>query len=395
VATIGTLKPNEPVIVGTGHTRFGKLRESLEQLIHLAGREALRDAGIGGSTVDAVWLGHFNSGLVPDGFCSSMALDIDYGLRFKPSVRCENACASGSAAVYAALDAVRSDRVRVALVIGVEKMTMLDTAGVTRALGSASYQAEEANLSFPAIFARFAQAYDARYGNPIEAMAQIAVKNHRNAMSNPLAHLHKPLELSFCLTPSERNPEVAPPLKVTDCSLVSDGAAALVITRADMIGEFARAVRFRAAEQISDLLPLSRKDLAAFEGPRRAFEQAYGVAKITVDDLDFAEVHDCFTIAELLTIEAMGLSGPGRGRDIVREGQTERGGRLPINLSGGLKAKGHPVGATGVSMHALAARQLTNRAGEMQLPNAGLGLVFNMGGGAVVNCVSILECVKT
>jgi acetyl-CoA C-acetyltransferase len=392
---MGTLKPNEPVIVGTGHTRFGKLRESLEQLIHLAGREALRDAGIGGSTVDAVWLGHFNSGLVPDGFCSSMALDIDYGLRFKPSVRCENACASGSAAVYAALDAVRSDRVRVALVIGVEKMTMLDTAGVTRALGSASYQAEEANLSFPAIFARYAQAYDARYGNPIEAMAQIAVKNHRNAMSNPLAHLHKTLDLSFCLTPSERNPEVAPPLKVTDCSLVSDGAAALVITRADMIGEFARAVRFRAAEQINDLLPLSRKDLAAFEGPRRAFEQAYGVAEITVDDLDFAEVHDCFTIAELLTLEVMGLSERGRGRDIVREGQTERGGRLPINLSGGLKAKGHPVGATGVSMHALAARQLTNRAGEMQLPNAGLGLVFNMGGGAVVNCVSILECVKT
>jgi acetyl-CoA C-acetyltransferase len=331
---------------------------------------------------------------VPDGFCTSMALDIDYGLRFKPSVRCENACASGSAAVYAALDAVRSDRVRVALVIGVEKMTMLDTAGVTRALGSASYQAEEANLSFPAIFARFAQAYDARYGNPIEAMAQIAVKNHRNAMSNPLAHLHKPLELSFCLTPSERNPEVAPPLKVTDCSLVSDGAAALVITRADMMGDFARAVRFRAAEQINDLLPLSRKDLAAFEGPRRAFEQAYGVAKITVDDLDFAEVHDCFTIAELLTIEAMGLCGPSRGRDIVREGQTDRGGRLPINLSGGLKAKGHPVGATGVSMHALAARQLTNRAGEMQLPNCDLGLVFNMGGGAVVNCVSILECVR-
>lgn len=238
----GTLKPNEPVIVGTGHTRFGKLQESLEQLIHLAGGEALRDAGIGGSTVDAVWLGHFNSGLVPDGFCSSMALGIDEGLRFKPSVRCENACASGSAAVYAALDAVRSGRVRVALVIGVEKMTLLDTSGVTRSLGSASYQAEEANLSFPAIFARFAQAYDARYGDPTEAMARIAVKNHRNAMSNPLAHLHKPLELSFCLTPSERNPEVARPLKVTDCSLISDGAAALVIARADMIGEFAGAV---------------------------------------------------------------------------------------------------------------------------------------------------------
>jgi acetyl-CoA C-acetyltransferase len=388
------LKPNEPVIVGTGHTRFGKLPESLEQLIHLAGREALRDAGIGASTVDAIWLGHFNAGLVPDGFCSSMALGIDDGLRFKPSVRCENACASGSAAVYAALDAVRSGRVRIALVIGVEKMTLLETAGVTRSLGSASYQAEEADLSFPAIFARFAQAYAARFGDPTEAMARIAVKNHRNALVNPLAHLHKPLELDFCLAASERNPMVALPLKVTDCSLISDGAAAVVVTRADMIGDFAGAVRFRAAEQVNDLLPLSRKDLAAFEGPRRAFQKAYDAAQISVDDLDFAEVHDCFTIAELLTIEAMGMCEPGGGRAVVREGHTERGGKLPINLSGGLKAKGHPVGATGVSMHVLAARQLTGRAGAIQLPNAGLGLIFNMGGGAVANCVSILERVQ-
>jgi acetyl-CoA C-acetyltransferase len=385
------MKPNEPLIVGTGHTRFGKLEYGLEALIHIAGREALVDAGIDGSVVDAVWLGHFNAGLVPDGFCSSMPIAMDGGLRFKPAVRCENACASGSAAVYAALDAVRSGRVRVALVIGVEKMTGLDTAGATRSLGSASYQAEEGSLSFPAIFARFAQAYAARYGSPIEAMAQLAVKNHSNAMLNPLAHLHKPLELSFCLAPSERNPEVAPPLKVTDCSLISDGAAALVIVRADMIGQFRDAVRFRAAEQVNDLLPLSRRDLVAFEGPRRAFEQAYRSAEIGVDDLDFAEVHDCFTIAELLAVEAMGLCAPGQGREIVREGQTARGGRLPINLSGGLKAKGHPVGATGVSMHVLAARQLTGRAGDIQVPDAGLGLVFNMGGGAVVSCVSILE----
>jgi acetyl-CoA C-acetyltransferase len=389
------LNPNEPVIVGTGHTRFGRLQEGVEELIHLAAHEALQDAGIGGSTVDALWLGHFNAGLVPDGFCSSMALGMDDGLRFKPSVRCENACASGSAAVYAALDAVRSGRVNVALVIGVEKMTALDTAEVTRALGSASYQAEEANLSFPAIFARFASAYHDRHGDPTEAMARIAVKNHRNAMSNPLAHLHKPLELAFCLTASERNPVVAAPLKVTDCSLISDGAAALVITRADMMDDFAVAVRFRASEQVNDLLPLSRKDIAAFEGPRRAFAQAYESSKVSVEDLDFAEVHDCFTIAELMTIEAMGLCAPGRGREVVSEGGTERDGRLPMNVSGGLKAKGHPVGATGVSMHVLAARQLTGRAGEMQLPNAGLGLVFNMGGGAVVNCVSILECAKT
>ncbi len=384
----------EPIIVGTGHTQFGRLTESLEQLIHRAGSEALRDAGIGGEAVDAIWLGHFNSGLVADGFCSSMTIGIDDALRFKPAVRVENACASGSAAVYAAIDAIRSGRIRVALVIGAEKMTHVDTAGVTRALSGAGYQPEEAGVSFPEIFARFARSYQARYSDPIEAMARIAVKNHHNAMANPLAQLHKPLDFEFCSKPSERNPEIASPLKVTDCSLISDGAAAIVIARADMLGDFSHAVRFRAAEQVNDLLPLSRKDLAAFEGPAIAFRRAYQAAKVSVDDLDFAEVHDCFTIAELLAVEAMGLARLGQASDIIRDGQTERTGRLPINLSGGLKAKGHPVGATGVSMHALLARQLTGRAGDMQLPNAELGLCFNMGGGAVVSCVSILEALK-
>jgi acetyl-CoA C-acetyltransferase len=388
------LRPSDPLIVGTGHTRFGKLTRGLEELIVEAGAEALRDAGIGGELVDAVWLGHYNAGLVPDGFCSSLPIAIDEALRFKPAIRVENACASGSAAVYAALDAVRSGRVRVALVIGVEKMTSLDTAGVTRALSGACYQSEEAGLSFPAVFARFAQAYGARFGDPVEAMARIAVKNHHNAMSNPLAQLHKPLDLEFCMVPSERNPEIAHPLKVTDCSLISDGAAAIVIARADMLCDFGHATRFRAAEQVNDVLPLSRKQLAILEGPAIAFQRAYAAANIGVDDLDLAEVHDCFTIAELMTLEAMGLAAHGQASDIVREGQTERGGRLPINLSGGLKAKGHPVGATGVSMHALVARQLTSRAGDMQLPGAALGLCFNMGGGAVVSCVSILEAVK-
>lgn len=323
-----------------------------------------------------------------------MPIAIDPALRFKPATRVENACASGSAAVYASLDAVRSGRVRVALVIGVEKMTSLDTAKVTHALSGACYQSEEADLSFPAMFARFAEAYRDRFQDPTEGMARIAVKNHHNAMANPLAQLHKPLALDFCLSPSERNPEIAPPLKVTDCSLISDGAAALVIARADMVGEFSHATRFRATEHLNDVLPLSRKERSILEGPSLAFRRAYAAAKVSVDDLDFAEVHDCFTIAELMTLEAMGLAAPGQATAIIREGQTERGGRLPINLSGGLKAKGHPVGATGVSMHALAARQLTDRAGEMQLPGAGLGLCFNMGGGAVVSCVSILEAVK-
>lgn len=384
-----------PLIVGWGHTKFGRHDAlDVEDLIHSAAREALESAGLPAGDVDAVWLGHFNSGMVSDGFCSSMVLGIDPDLRFKPATRVENACASGSAALYSAIDAIRSGRVRTALVVGAEKMSGLDTAGVTRALGGASYQREEADLSFPDIFARFAKAYGERYGDPTEAMAHIAVKNHENALANPLAQMHRPLTLDFCRTVSDRNPMIADPLKVSDCSLISDGAAAVVLVADDMAGEFVRAVRFRATAHVSDLLPLSAKDLAAFEGPARAIAQAYAAGGVGVGDLSLAEVHDCFTIAELLSVEALGLVHPGEGRAAVIDGATRRDGTLPINLSGGLKAKGHPVGATGVSMHVLAARQLTGDAGEMQLPGAELAMCVNMGGGAVTTYASILEAAK-
>lgn len=385
----------EPVIVGWGHTGFGKLDAlSLEDLIQQAGRDALADAGVEAARVDAVWLGHFNSGLVEDGFCSSMILGIDPALRFKPATRLENACASGSAALFAAIDAIRSGRVKVALVVGAEKMSGLDTPGVTRALGGASYQKEERGLSFAAIFGRFAQAYDAKFGDPTEAMAHIAVKNHENAMANPLAQMHRRITLDFARGVSDKNPMIADPIKLSDCSLVSDGAAAVVLVAADMVGDFARAVKFRAAQQVSDVLPLSGKDLALFEGPARAVAQAYAEAGVTVGDLSLAEVHDCFTIAELLFVEALRLAAPGGGRDVVIAGETRRGGRLPVNLSGGLKAKGHPVGATGVSMHVLNARQLVGEADEMQLPGAELALSVNMGGGAVATYATVMERVK-
>lgn len=384
-----------PLIVGWGHTKFGRLSQhDLEDLIREAATEALASAGIGADAVDAVWLGHFNSGLVADGFCSSMVLGADPALRYKPATRCENACASGAAALYAAMDAVASGRVRVALVVGAEKMTAGDTASVTRALGGASYQREEAGRSFPDIFARFAQAYATEFGDPMEAMAHIASKNHENALSNPLAQMHRALPVEFCMTTSDKNPIVSDPLRVTDCSLISDGAAAVVLVAEDMVGDFAKAVGFRAAQHVSDVLPLSAKRLTAFEGPRRAIEQAYAQAGVSVRDLSLAEVHDCFTIAELLMVEALGLAGPGGGRKAVLDGVTRRDGRLPINLSGGLKAKGHPVGATGISMHVLAARQLLGLAGEMQLKDASLAMCVNMGGGAVANYASILEPIK-
>lgn len=386
---------NDAMIVGWGHTKFGRLDDlSLEDLIQSAAKEAIEDAGVDPADIDAVFLGHFNSGMVPDGFCSSMALAIDQDLRFKPATRLENACASGSAALYGAMDAINAGRIKTALVIGAEKMTHLTTAEVTSSLAGASYQKEEAGVSFPEIFARFARAYGAEYQDPSDAMARIAVKNHKNALDNPLAQMQRELTLDFCRQPSNKNPMVADPLRVTDCSLVSDGAAALVLTNRDMAASMPKAVGFRAARQVNDFLPLSAKSMTRMEGPARAFCAAYEDAGITLDDVSFAEVHDCFTIAELMVMEAMGLADLGAAPALVADGATEASGRLPINRSGGLKAKGHPVGATGVSMHVLAARQLTGTAGDMQLPKADLGMCFNMGGGAVASYVSIMEAVK-
>ena len=383
------------VITGWGHTPFGKLEASFEEMIHSVAREALADAGITGADVDAVWLGNFNAGMVPDGFAASMILGADEGLRFKPATRLENACASGSAALYAAMDAIASGRINVALVIGAEKMTAVDGAAVTRALGAASYQKEEAGLSFPEIFANFANAYAEKWGDPTEAMAHIAAKNHAAAVHNPLAQLRKPLELDFCRYVSEKNPIIAAPLKKTDCSLVSDGAAALVLADEETALTMRRAVGFRGTAHVQDFLPVSKRDILRFEGATRAWQQALAQAGVTLDDLSFVETHDCFTIAELLEYEAMGLTKEGDGARAIKEGWTQKDGKLPVNVSGGLKAKGHPIGATGVSMHVLSAMQLVGEAPEgMQLKDARLGGIFNMGGSAVANYVSVLERIK-
>jgi acetyl-CoA C-acetyltransferase len=382
-------------IVGWGHTPFRRHEDkSLEDLILEAGRQAIEHAGIEPRDIDAIWIGHFNSGLVADGFPSSLALGLDPALRFVPATRVENACASGSAAIYAARDAIRANSARTVLVIGAEKMTGRSTAEVGTALGGAAYQAEEAGLTFPQIFARYAAAYFQAHGDRSETLARIAAKNHQNALGNPLAQIRKDVGLDFCRTVSDKNPLVAPPLRLTDCSPISDGAAALVMVADDMAGDFERVVSFRAARQVNDFLPMSRRDLLAFEGPAEAFRRAFEEAGIGVRDLDFAEVHDCFTIAELMIYEAMGLAPRGEGARIVADGTVARDGALPVNLSGGLKAKGHPVGATGVSMHVLASMQLAGEAGGMQRDGAALGCVFNMGGTGVASYCSILEVEK-
>ena len=203
--------------------------------------------------------------------------------------------------------------------------------------------------------------------------------------------MRKDLGFDFCRQESEKNPFVAGPLKRTDCSLVSDGAAALVIADVETALSMPRAVAFRARAHAQDFLPMSKRDILAFEGPALAWKRALANARLCLDDLDLVETHDCFTIAELIEYEAMGLTPKGEGARAVLEGWTEKAGKLPINPSGGLKSKGHPVGATGVSMHVLGAMQVTGQAGDMQIPNATLAGIMNMGGAAVANFVSILE----
>ena len=381
-------------IVGWGHTKFGRLEDNLEQLIVKAAKEAIEHAGVDPTDIDGIWLGHYNGGLVSDGFPSSLALQIDPQLRFTPSTRLENACASGSAAIHGARNAINSGNAKIALIIGVEKMTEKDTKGVTESLMTASYQAEESEVSFPQVFGRFADSYFQKYGNKSDILAKIAAKNHSNSVKNPLAQMQKDVGFDFCNSVSEKNPMVAPPLRLTDCSLVSDGAAAIVMVSEELEDNFERGVKFRSAVQVNDFLPMSKREILKFEGPRKAFHDAYDGAGIKVDDIDFAEVHDCFTIAELLVYEAMGITKLGQGERAILDGTVFSDGSLPVNLSGGLKAKGHPVGATGVSMHALVSAQLTGSAGLMQKENANIGCIFNMGGSGVANYCSILEASK-
>jgi acetyl-CoA C-acetyltransferase len=384
-------------IVGWAHTPFGKLdAETVESLVVRAATEALADAGVAAADVDEIVLGHFNAGFSAQDFTASLVLQADPALRFKRATRVENACATGSAAVHQGLKAIEAKAARIALVVGVEQMTTTPAAEIGRNLLKASYVREEADIAggFAGIFGKIAGLYFQKYGDQSDALARIAAKNHKNGVGNPFAQMRKDLGYDFCRTESEKNPFVAGPLKRTDCSLVSDGAAAVVLADVETALAMDKAVVFRAAEHVQDFLPLSRRDILKFEGCAEAWKRALARAGLALGDLSFVETHDCFTVAELIEYEAMGLVPEGRGATAITEGLTEKTGRLPVNPSGGLKSKGHPIGATGVSMHALAAMQLTGRAGDIQVPGARLGGIFNMGGAAVANYVSILERIK-
>jgi acetyl-CoA C-acetyltransferase len=381
-------------IVGWAHTAFGRLPdETVESLIVRVATGALADAGVAPADVDEILLGHFNAGFSAQDFTAALVLQAAPDLRFKRATRVENACATGSAAVHQGLKAIAAGAARIVLVVGVEQMTATPAAEIGRNLLKASYVREEADIDggFAGIFGRIAQFYFQKYGDQSDALARIATKNHRNGVANPYAQMRKDLGFEFCRRESEKNPFVAGPLKRTDCSLISDGAAAIVLADDDTAQALSKTVAFRSATHVQDYLPMSKRDILKFEGCALAWKRGLVDARLTLGDLSLVETHDCFTIAELIEYEAMGLAPEGRGGAVIKDGVTEMSGALPVNPSGGLKAKGHPIGATGVSMHALAAMQLTGTAGDFQVRDARLAGIFNMGGAAVANYVSILE----
>jgi len=382
------------VITGWAHSPFGKLDDpDSETLMARVVAPALAHAGVAADEVDGIFVGVMNNGFQKQDFQAALVALSEPALAGKPAVRLEDACATGSAAIYAALNFIEAGRGKIALVVGAEKMTAKATAETGDILLGASYRKEEASVEggFAGIFGRIAQNYFQRYGDRSEELARIAAKNHRNGAVNPLAQFQKDLGFDYCNTVSDKNPYVAHPLRRTDCALISDGAAALVLVAEDAASDAPRAIRFLATAHANDILPLSRRDPIAFDGARRAWIAALAEAGLSLNDLHLVETHDCFTIAELIEYEAMGLTAAGQGHIAVREGWTGKGGKLPVNPSGGLKSKGHPIGATGVSMHIMAAMQLMGEAGGMQIDGAERAGIFNMGGAAVANFCSILE----
>ncbi|WP_427134372.1 acetyl-CoA acetyltransferase [Pseudarthrobacter sp. S9] len=392
------------LLTGWGHSRFGKLTdETLESLIVQVATEAIGNAGIEPGQIDEIYLGQFNSGMMPLAFPSSLALQVSEQLANVPATRVENACASGSAAFQQGTKSLLAGTAKTVLVIGAEKMTQAGADVVGAALLGADYDmaGKASTTGFTGLFADVAKHYEKRYGAGLgnlgsgklgDVLGSIAAKNHRNGVDNPYAQLRKDLGEEFCRTVSDKNPMVADPLRRTDCSPVSDGAAAVVLSTSPTAGATAP-VRLTGFGHANDFFPAERRDPTAFAATRVSWQRALAMAGVGLQDLDFAEVHDCFTIAELLMYEAMGLTEPGQGARAIEEGWVFKDGKLPVNVSGGLKAKGHPVGATGVSQHVIAAMQLTGTAGAMQLGTARRAAVQNMGGVGIANYVSVLEAV--
>jgi acetyl-CoA C-acetyltransferase len=379
------------VVAGIGKTAFGALADrDLRSLAVEAGEKCLDNAHAKSSLVEAFYLGNFAGPSFVGQNHLAPYVSGAMGITGVPATRFEAACASSGAAFYHAVMAVAAGIHDVVLVVGVEKMTSQTTPKVAEILAGAGDSTGEvrAGATFPALFAMIARRHMYQYGTTREMLASVAVKNHLNGSKNPLAHMRKIITMEQALN----GKPISDPLTVYDCSLVSDGAAAVLVTTAERAEEFTnKPVRVLGISQISDYVALETKaDITRFDAVSTAAKKAYQMAGLEPQHIDLAEVHDCFTIAEIIATEDLGFVGKGCGGRYALEGKTALTGERPVNTSGGLKAKGHPVGATGVGQICDLVLQMRGEAGERQVERARTGLAQNLGGSGATAVVTIL-----
>jgi acetyl-CoA C-acetyltransferase len=382
----------EVAVAGAGKTPFGVFPEKdLRTLAVEAGTKALANAKTDAGAVEAFYLGNFAGPEFTTQSHLAPYISASLGMAGIPSTRFEAACASSGAAFFHAFMGVASGIYDVVMVAGVEKMSCQPTARVTEILAEAGDCSTEvkAGSTFPSLFAMIARRHMHDFCTRREHLSAVAVKNHANGALNPEAQMRKVITLEQAMNARP----IAEPLNLYDCSLISDGAAAVVLCATDRARKFSdKPVKVRGIGQASDFLALDRKtDITTFSAVRQAARRAYEMAAVGPKDIEFAELHDCFTIAEIIAIEDLGFAERGRGGFFSFEGGTRRDGRLPVNASGGLKSKGHPVGATGVGQICDVVQQLRCEAGDRQLMRHGLGLAQNLGGSGASCVVTILE----
>ena len=378
-------------IIGIGKTAFGAFADrDLRSLAVEAGEKCLADANVSASQVEAYYLGNFAGPSFVGQNHLAPYIAGAMGISGVPCTRFEAACASSGSAFYHAVSSVAAGLNDLVLVAGVEKMTSQTTPKVTEILAGAGDTCGEvrAGATFPALFAMIARRHMYQYGTTREQLAAVAVKNHANGALNPLAHMRKVITMEQAL----KGKPIADPLTVYDCSLISDGAAAVMIAPLERAHEFTnKPVRVLGIAQTSDYVALDRKaDITVLTAVVSAAQKAYKMAGVTAEDIEFAEVHDCFTIAEILATEDLGFVKKGEGGPYALAGHTGLKGERPINTSGGLKSKGHPVGATGTGQICDLVLQLRGEAGERQLARHSLGLAQNLGGSGATAVVTVL-----
>jgi len=377
-------------IIGAGMTPFGEhWEQGFRDLVVEAGLHAIEDAGISGDRIDAGFVGTMASGRLI-GQEHIGALIADYmGLNPIPVTRVEGACASGSLALRQGLMAVASGMHDIVVVGGVEKMTDLGINTVSDILGGAGDQEWELFLgaTFPAIYALMARRHMQEFGTTEEMMASVAVKNHKHGAKNKYAQFQNEITIDTVL----KSKMVADPLKVFDCSPITDGAACVVLAPLDMAHSFTKKpIEIVASAQASDHIALhSRESMSSLKATKVAAKKVYDMARMTPKDIQFTEVHDCFTIAEIMAIEDLGFFPKGKGGPASLEGRTALGGDIPVNTSGGLKACGHPVGATGVKQAVEAVWQLRGQAEGRQVKDAHIGMTHNVGGSGATAVIHI------